>query len=1513
MASDGPGKYRERKSRTTKPYDRPKGIIRRVTDSVTGLFSTSWLSGWIGSEEDEESNDQQTGPPQTSTLAPAGESFIFAQPITARRPFRPIYPEEGETETNNQQSLGINEGASTSTGVRVSVPAAPSIGISATASRSAQLSGDTPRPSMSGRRLPIISFTPSPMLSVRTKSQLEPRSLPLMTASTPAGDDGSEVSESSVDTGVEASVIPRPDERDYQREILQLDEESLQTLRDSLTKSVPSAPAAQPASTLPSLEETRKRPRDLEPDNTSVRAEGSVSSKSLFSEVGDIGHGQPQPSGVGSKRPRFNVSLYGSPIMSDRSVLSDSAFKSSPFYPGKTMYGGASACRSRRLQPRNLHQTPRTQVRAKAAPESTDDGGLSQAARRILESLEQMSTPISDAKRIPTPTPGQRGSFLDATPSYTAAFHRHRPTLRSSAPPVSKLLTPTKLTIQENLATSLLASTSTSTSYPSGSPAPKKSTKLEEVTNPTEEVAVSEQEETKKPAEVSTESSVASPFSKAAAEATAKLKPSKAVVSSATTAALSSDEVKFVIPTNSSASPNTFEFTPKPATTVSSFTSESSQPSKKVGGKMKSKVVDSGRSSARQDENEVIEEPQLPSVPLTMFSLPKIDLSIPSPVTSSPSNFTSSSKGFKFSVPKIVDTQSDSETLPSAPKFTFRSPVLINEGNIFSDSSCTTVAPTSLMFNSSTPSSAPKLKTSTKKVVPTAEKLKEGSILDILKPKGDISDKLQTTTSLSNSLGEKLETCDAPNSKTLFTFGSKTVSEQSVNSVVEESETSHEVSGFGSAFKKSSDEWECSQCMVRNKNSSVKCVACESQKPEQISNSSTNESTSCFGNVEEKPPPLTGNVIGWGDAFKRSSDEWECDTCMLRNKDSVEKCVACETPKPGNRIVSAVMQEVSKVIDIKEEKADVGFGSAFTKGKGEWECDTCLVRNKSDATKCISCETPRPGAANVSQAITGNFKFGANTNDLSSTNSTFKFGISNSQSELKSSSFKFGVSAKSAEDSNSQGNSGFKFGVPTEKPNALTGFSFSSNSENVESKEKKTSASVGFSFGVQSSNSKEKEIIEQPSEVLHTEAEVADVSKSEINEPSSELVSTSKSNENSSENVTVPNPVFQFDSGNKTEVTFSFGSGTQVKSTVKEDQGKDLANENSSAVELKSENDLDALEKENPKPSDIFSSGNKLDDNVDSVEKPFFTFNNVLTAACKDNDKNANPLSFGASKVTDSTSESSSTLIFGASTGENATPAAGTFTFSDKESKTSVAAPFSFNPPSVSKESKSASIFNFSTKRGSSDADEPAKKMTFSSPSVGGINNGVSASSSLFTFGSKESKLNAGSGFREIPSSTLAFGARAPASSATPSFQFGNSNPPAPAATAPATAFGNPATAFGSAAPAFGSNNSSSTQNFVFGQPPEKTSAGFDFGQAANNTGTQGFNFAAAQSNSRIFLFGQGSANSTSQVEIFKFGTANTEVPTPASSIGPDNPFNSPAPPSRRVMKKAVRRNPRKQ
>jgi len=34
----------------------------------------------------------------------------------------------------------------------------------------------------------------------------------------------------------------------------------------------------------------------------------------------------------------------------------------------------------------------------------------------------------------------------------------------------------------------------------------------------------------------------------------------------------------------------------------------------------------------------------------------------------------------------------------------------------------------------------------------------------------------------------------------------------------------------------------------------------------------------------------------------------------------------------------------------------------FKKPEGSWDCETCLVRNKAEATKCVACESAKPGA-----------------------------------------------------------------------------------------------------------------------------------------------------------------------------------------------------------------------------------------------------------------------------------------------------------------------------------------------------------------------------------------------------------------------------------------------------------------------------------------------------------------------------------------------------------------------
>ncbi|KAG5186094.1 hypothetical protein JKP88DRAFT_162323 [Tribonema minus] len=43
--------------------------------------------------------------------------------------------------------------------------------------------------------------------------------------------------------------------------------------------------------------------------------------------------------------------------------------------------------------------------------------------------------------------------------------------------------------------------------------------------------------------------------------------------------------------------------------------------------------------------------------------------------------------------------------------------------------------------------------------------------------------------------------------------------------------------------------------------------------------------------------------------------------------------------------------------------ATQGFGDMFKAVAGEWKCEACLVRNPPTAVKCVSCETPGPGAA----------------------------------------------------------------------------------------------------------------------------------------------------------------------------------------------------------------------------------------------------------------------------------------------------------------------------------------------------------------------------------------------------------------------------------------------------------------------------------------------------------------------------------------------------------------------
>ena len=124
-----------------------------------------------------------------------------------------------------------------------------------------------------------------------------------------------------------------------------------------------------------------------------------------------------------------------------------------------------------------------------------------------------------------------------------------------------------------------------------------------------------------------------------------------------------------------------------------------------------------------------------------------------------------------------------------------------------------------------------------------------------------------------------------------------------------------------------------------------------------------------------------------------------------------------------------------------------GWGNIFS-NEGEedtWKCDICMVRNDKSATKCVSCETPKPGVAQSDEAAVpetstvsgssigpGGFSFGGTSPGASG----FSFGSTTfagpkTEGGLKPSGFSFGGTAAPAA-------SGFSFGNSFKAPSAST-------------------------------------------------------------------------------------------------------------------------------------------------------------------------------------------------------------------------------------------------------------------------------------------------------------------------------------------------------------------------------------------------------------------------------------------------------------------------------------------
>ncbi|NXH85557.1 NU153 protein, partial [Edolisoma coerulescens] len=1214
----------------------------------------------------------------------------------------------------------------------------------------------------------------------------------------------------------------------------------------------------------------------------------NTSAPLLWSPEAERSHSLSQHPASSSKKPAFNLSAFGSPSPSlgNTSVFKTRQLGDSPFYPGKTSYGGAAAAARQTKVQISPYQPPiKRQMKAKQANVQSY-GVTSSTARRILQTLEKMSSPLADAKRIPSSVSSPLSSPVDRSVLNVTSFQSRQNQMDSHHPPVQKLVTPKPISLTGSRITYFKPSLKPSTN----------SRKIHQRADTVHQV---------------------SKFSCPNLPAFCKLGINLSY--------------------------------PKPDTPASNGLSS--------GGRMDSACGKMRRErerycASRPGQKQQLMAQELPEVPLPISSasLPTFNFSFPasSAVSSSPSTvskavmnkvnlcyiFNVGSPTFVFSSPIVKSTEV--EVLPplSQIKFTFSVPVVKS-----SELSGSTDAPVTSILS---PGSATVNSTSNKEeeeydgFCKPAKFLKQGSVLDILKSPGFMSGKSPSCSSAQPVTSTVVYTRPAISSfsagkdtskqassfwqsdthdpclQNKTTDGKCVTCEAAEVSTVESTKQTISVSqcvsskttvptaatlGFEDKFKPAPNTWDCDTCLVQNKPEATKCVACETPKPgtgvmpaltmpmvtdNAVTVTSTSSSTA------------TTVTLGFGDKFKQPKGSWNCSVCLVQNTAENSKCVACESEKPGFSVpvtsssVSAFSASSGGFLDLDK----------FKKPEGSWECEVCLVQNEAEATKCVACETAKPG---TKAELKGSF--GTATVSTNAAMPSFTFGVPSSSSESsqslgstgsfkfgEQSSFKFGIASESASSNTVTG--GFKF--PTGSGNFKFGVS-SSDSKSEDSK--KESKSNSFTFGLPSTSS------QAPSTFQFGTTSLGQQEKKE--EPvlgGFGFATSSTSSIATNENKTgvggftfgtvaekdVASPALPFKKSDEkkdetvsTKGSFSFGSvesapASQFVLGRAEEKQDSVTSAGPLAFGKKADN-------EELKAQPIFSSGTAEHTKEESTAKPVFNFSFGKPSE-KESEQAKAPFAFGAQTSTCDqgasfsflSSSSSSTVV--PTTSANSSSVFGSTLSSSNPQP--VPTPFVFGQPS---NTVTSSVFG-----------NPAEPATSQSFGFSQENKPATTSSSTgstltpFLFGSGESSTNAAN-------SGFTFGATTTSSStgSSSSFLFG-SGPPAPAA-GPAFGAGQPP-AFGpspgSSQPSAPSFGSLSTTLFSAGSHPAPSA----FGSVMSSTQPSVFGQQATQQPT----FGSGTPSAG---PVFQFGSTTTNFNFPNNpavfTFGANPPAPAaPAPPS---------------
>ncbi|NXO80809.1 NU153 protein, partial [Sitta europaea] len=1217
----------------------------------------------------------------------------------------------------------------------------------------------------------------------------------------------------------------------------------------------------------------------------------NTSAPLLWSPEAERSHSLSQHPASSSKKPAFNLSAFGSPSPSlgNTSVFKTRQLGDSPFYPGKTSYGGAAAAARQTKVQISAYQPPiKRQMKAKQANVQSY-GVTSSTARRILQTLEKMSSPLADAKRIPSSVSTPLSSPVDRSVLNVTNFQSRQNQMDSQHPPVQKLVTPKPISLTGSRITYFKPSLKSATN----------SRKIHQRVD-------KDHQSTSSILEVSIKKRQWEPFNLSY---------------------------------------------PKLDTPASNGLSSGGRMDSACG-KMRRERERYCASRPGQKQQLEMEQEELPEVPLPIStaSLPTFNFSFPasSAVSSSPSiaskavmnkvnlscTLNVGSPTFVFSSPIVKSTEV--EVLPplSQIKFTFSVPVVKS-----SELSGSTDTPVTSILS---PGSATVNSTSNKKeeeeeydgFCKPAKFLKQGSVLDILKSPGFVSGKSPSCSSTQPVTSTVVYTRPAISSfsagkdtskqassfwqsdthdpclQNKTTDGKCVTCEAAKVSTVESTKQMISVSpcvsskttvstagtlGFEDKFKPAPNTWDCDTCLVQNKPEATKCIACETPKPGTgvmpaltmpvvTDNSATVTSTSSSTS--------TTVTLGFGDKFKQPKGSWNCSVCLVQNKAEDSTCVACQSEKPG----SSVPVTSSSVPAFSASSGGFLDLDKFKKPEGSWECEVCMVQNKAEATKCIACESAKPGTKTELKG------FGTATGSANAAMPSFTFGVPSSSSESSQTlgstgnfkfgepnSFKFGIASESASSNTVTG--GFKF--PTGSGNFKFGVS-SSDSKSEDSK--KESKSNSFTFGLPSTSS------QAPSTFQFGTTSLGQQEKKE--EPvlgAFGFASSSTSSIATNENKTgvggftfgtvaekdAASPALPFKKSDEkkdetisTKGGFSFGSvesapAPQFVLGRAEEKQDSVTSAGPLAFGKKADN-------EELKAQPIFSSGTAEHTKEENTAKPVFNFSFGKPSE-KESEQAKAPFAFGAPTSTSDqgtsfsflSSSSSSTVVL--TTSANSSSVFGSTLSSSNPQP--VPTPFVFGQPS---NTVTSSVFGnpaesaASQSFGFSQANKPATTSSSTGPTPFLFRSGESstnAANSGFTFGATTTSSSTGS------SSSFLFGSGPPASAAGPA--FGASQPPAfgpspGSGQQSAPSFGLLSTTLFSAgshpAPSAFGSVTSSTQPSVFGQQAAHQPA---FGSGTPSAGS-------------VFQFGSGTTNFSfpNNPGVFTFGANPSAPAAPAPPSG---------------------------